>query len=83
MASDFEIIGSGTLFANAALLLGSWATFMELELIPDYKGFLLIILPPGGFLVLGFLLAGKRLLDRALAQRKARPVAAEIPASNQ
>jgi electron transport complex protein RnfE len=78
-----EILGSGTLFANAALLLGSWATFMELELIPGYKGFLLIILPPGGFLVLGFLLAGKRLLDRRLAQRRERMVASEITASNQ
>ena len=65
-----EMLGSGTLFDNAALLLGSWASFLELELIPDYKGFLLIILPPGGFLVLGFLLAGKRLIDRALAKRK-------------
>jgi electron transport complex protein RnfE len=78
-----EILGSGTLFANAALLLGSWATFLELELIPDYKGFLLIILPPGGFLVLGFLLAGKRLLDRALAQRRDRIATDEIAASNQ
>jgi len=65
-----EMLGSGTLFANARLLLGSWAQFLELTLIPDYKGFLLIILPPGGFLVLGFLLAGKRLVDRALAQRR-------------
>ena len=59
-----EIIGSGALFTNAALLLGPWAAFMELKLIPDYKNFLLIILPPGGFIVLGFLLAGKRLLDQ-------------------
>lgn len=66
-----EILGSGTLFANAPLLLGAWSSFLELVLIPDYKGFLLIILPPGGFLVLGFLLAGKRLIDRALAARRA------------
>jgi Na+-translocating ferredoxin:NAD+ oxidoreductase subunit E len=66
-----EVLGSGTLFANAELLLGSWASFLELVLIPDYKGFLLIILPPGGFLMLGFLLAGKRLIDRSLATRKA------------
>ena len=59
-----EVIGSGTLFANAALLLGDGFKFLELTLIPDYKGFLLVILPPGGFLVLGFLLAGKRILDR-------------------
>lgn len=65
-----EIIGSGTLFANASLLLGSWAHHLEMVLIPEYKGFLLIILPPGGFLVLGFLLAGKRLLDNRLAERQ-------------
>jgi len=78
-----EILGSGTLFANAALLLGSWASRLELVLIPDYKGFLLIILPPGGFLVLGFLLAGKRLLDRALAERRNRIAAADAAAASQ
>jgi electron transport complex protein RnfE len=65
-----EVLGSGTLFANAALLLGNSFAFMELVLIPDYRGFLLAILPPGGFLMLGFLLAGKRLLDRRLATRR-------------
>ncbi|HEB57424.1 MAG TPA: electron transport complex subunit E [Gammaproteobacteria bacterium] len=76
-----EIIGSGTLFANAALLLGDKLSFLELHLIPDYSGFLLVILPPGGFLVLGFLLAGKRILDGHLQQRaknKSHPV--ESPA---
>ena len=65
-----EVLGSGTLFASAAGLLGGWAHFLELTLIPDYKGFLLIILPPGGFLVLGFLMAGKRIIDRRLAARR-------------
>lgn len=64
-----EIIGSGTLFANAALLLGEGFKFLELTLIPDYKGFLLAILPPGGFLVLGFILAGKRLLDKKISKQ--------------
>jgi len=64
-----EVLGSGTLFANAELLLGKHFAFMELTLIPDYRGFLIAILPPGGFLLLGFLLAGKRLLDRRLARR--------------
>lgn len=58
-----EIIGSGTLFANAALLLGDNFSFMEMTIIPDYRGFLLFVLPPGGFIALGFLIAGKRLLD--------------------
>ncbi|WP_428625065.1 electron transport complex subunit E [Sedimenticola sp.] len=72
LGASREMLGSGTLFANAALLLGSWAKFLERVLIPDYKGFLLIILPPGGFIVLGCLLAGKRLIDRALAARRNR-----------
>ena len=66
-----EIIGSGTLFANAALLLGDGFKFLELTLIPGYKGFLLAILPPGGFLVLGFILAGKRLLDKKVSKQNA------------
>jgi len=76
-----EILGSGTLFADAKILLGNWAGFLELHLIPDYKGFLLIILPPGGFIVLAFLLAGKRLIDQALA-RRGKPLTA-VPAANQ
>jgi electron transport complex protein RnfE len=67
-----EVIGAGTLFANAHLLLGSAFAFLETTVIPGYKGYLLMILPPGGFLVLGFLLAGKRILDRRLAERAIR-----------
>lgn len=66
-----EIIGSGTLFANAPLLLGEHFSFMELTLISEYKGFLLMILPPGGFLVLGFLLAAKRVIDQRVQQAQA------------
>jgi len=65
-----EVVGSGTLFANASLLLGSTFSFLELTLIPDYKGFLIMVLPPGGFLALGFLLAGKRIIDSRLAKAK-------------
>jgi len=68
-----EILGAGTLFAQASLLLGEGFAFMELTLIPAYKGYLLMALPPGGFLALGFLLAGKRVLDRRLARRAAAP----------
>jgi electron transport complex protein RnfE len=65
-----EVIGAGTLFANAHLLLGSSFAFLETTVIPGYRGYLLFILPPGGFLVLGFLLVGKRILDRRLAERR-------------
>jgi len=62
-----EMLGSGTLFANAPLLLGNAFAFMELTLISDYGGFLLMILPPGAFIALGFILAGKRVIDAQLS----------------
>lgn len=72
-----EIVGSGTLFSQASLLLGEGFSFLELTLIPNYGGVLLMILPPGGFMVLGFMLAGKRVLAERSARRAAvAPLAA-------
>jgi electron transport complex protein RnfE len=59
-----EVSAAGTLFANASVLLGENFRFIELTVIPEYKGFLLMALPPGGFIMLGFMIAGKRLLER-------------------
>ncbi|MBF6647452.1 electron transport complex subunit E [Methylobacter sp. BlB1] len=67
-----EIASAGTLFANASLLLGDGFKFIELTLIPNYKGFLLMALPPGGFIMLAFIIAGKRLLDRKRVANKAQ-----------
>ncbi len=64
-----EILGAGTLFANASLLLGGSFAWMETVIIAPYRGFLLMALPPGGFLMLGFILAGKKILDRKLQAR--------------
>ena len=58
-----EIIGSGTLFADASLLLGPAFKFMELKLLPPETNILMMILPPGGFLAAGLLVVFKRLLD--------------------
>lgn len=65
-----EILGSGTLFANSQLLLGETFSFMELTLISEYNGFLLMILPPGAFFALGFILAGKRVIDARVNKSK-------------
>jgi electron transport complex protein RnfE len=59
-----EILGSGTLFSQASLLLGQQFAFLEMTVIPDYRGLLLILLPPGGFLVLGMVLALKQKLEQ-------------------
>lgn len=65
-----ELIGAGTLFAQASLLLGPRFSFLEVTVLPNYNGVLMMILPPSGFLVLGLLLALKRLYERRAAQRK-------------
>lgn len=75
-----EVLGSGTLFANASLLLGASFQWLELTVIPQYGGFLLMILPPGGFIALGFLLAGKRLIEQRAAQGGVASPAADCPA---
>lgn len=71
-----EFLGSGTLFAQASQLLGPAFAFLEMR-IPGYAGALLMILPPGAFAALGFLLAGKQRLD---ARRAAQPDKAAVPA---
>lgn len=58
-----EIIGSGTLFADAHLLLGPAFRFLEMRVLPPDTGVLVMILPPGGFLATGLLIAGKRMID--------------------
>lgn len=72
-----EILGQGTLFADASRLLGEHFHFLETTLLADYRGFLVMALPPGGFLAMGFLMAGKRMLDA----RSARKAAEAIPAA--
>lgn len=67
-----EIIGQGTLLANAHLMFGEVARNWTITLIPDYRGFLLAILPPGAFLGLGLLIAVKNLIDER--QAKMNPV---------
>ncbi len=66
-----ELLGGGTLFSQASLLLGSSFALLETTVVPNYGGVLLMILPPGGFLVLGFLLAAKRIADTRAARRSA------------
>ena len=73
-----EIIGSGTLFANMDLLFGPMAANWGLQLFGDNYSFLVIILPPGAFLVTGLLIAVKNIIDSRQQARleatKAKPV---------
>ncbi len=69
-----EVIGSGTLFADASLLLGPAFKVIELRLLPAEAGVLMMILPPGAFLTTGLLVVAKRLIDQRAA--RAKPLAA-------
>lgn len=62
-----EIIGTGTLLSGIDLALGESAKQLVVHVIPDYHGFLLAILPPGAFIGLGLLIAGKNLLEQRAA----------------
>lgn len=66
-----ELIGTGGIFANMHLLFGDIALNWHLQLIPEYKGFLVAILPPGAFLVLGLLMALKNIIDAQQAAKAA------------
>lgn len=65
-----EILGQGTLFDGAQLLLGDWASSLKIEVFHFDSKFLLAILPPGAFFALGFLIAGKNFIDAKVAARK-------------
>ena len=72
-----EVIGHGTLLANAHLMFGEAARHLTLTVISDYRGLLLAILPPGAFLGLGFLIALKNVIDSRRASRQAHAVSVE------
>ena len=63
-----EIIGMGTLFADANLLLGEWAAGLTIRVLPEGFGLLLALLPPGAFIALGLMVALRQhLVSRARA----------------
>ncbi len=77
-----ELVGQGTLFDQAHLLLGEWARFLTLRLGPDFQGILVAILPPGAFIGLGFLIALKNLIDKRVSRKRTAPQAAPaVPAA--
>ena len=59
-----ELIGFGTLFANAHLMFGDIGNTMTITFSENYRGFLLAVLPPGAFIGLGLLIAVKNMIDK-------------------
>jgi Na+-translocating ferredoxin:NAD+ oxidoreductase subunit E len=65
-----ELLGQGTLFSNMDLLFGAAAADWTLVLLNNYSGFLVAILPPGAFLVVGFLIAAKNIIDAKVKEKR-------------
>jgi Na+-translocating ferredoxin:NAD+ oxidoreductase subunit E len=64
-----EVLGSGTLFNNMQLLFGDIAIDWKLQIFGDhYQGMILALLPPGAFIVVGFLMAGKNYIDQYIKE---------------
>ena len=70
-----EVIGQGTLFANADQLFGDAAGSLTLHVLPETWHLRLVTLPPGAFIIAGLLLA----LGRCLFKRSPNP---QKPACN-
>ena len=77
-----EIIGMGTLFDGADLLLGEWAKSLRIELFHADASLLLAILPPGGFIGLGLMIAGKNAINDWMGRKQSAEKAhCSVPAA--
>ena len=65
-----EILGQGTLFDGADQLLGPWAKSLTMHLWQVDTPFLLAMLPPGAFIVMGLLIALKNVIDKKVKERQ-------------
>ncbi len=63
-----ELIGQGTVLADAHFLFGEAARHWTLQVFSQQHGLLLALLPPGAFIGLGLLLAFKNNIDRLQQQ---------------
>jgi electron transport complex protein RnfE len=73
-----EVLGNGTLFDGAELLLGRWAASLRIEVFNVESNFLLALLPPGAFIGVGFIIALKNSIDNQLEARKPKAEKAVI-----
>lgn len=74
-----EVIGSGTLFSGIEMIFPSAQGIVLFG--DDYPGFLVAVLPPGAFIALGFLIAGRNWLEaRNQARARLQPPASHRPA---
>ncbi len=77
-----ELFGHGTLLSGIDMVFGASAKSLVITVVPNYHGFLLAILPPGAFVTLGLLIAGKNYMTlRAAANEQRQKTSAVIAAA--
>lgn len=65
-----ELLGTGHLFADMQLLFGESARSWQLNIFGEsFPNVIFALLPPGAFIVVGFLIAGKNVIDAKLKAR--------------
>lgn len=74
-----ELIGQGTLFSNMDLIFGPSAANWQIQVFDDYANVLFMVLPPGAFVGLGFLIALKNTIDGQIRKRQAARDAEPVP----
>jgi Na+-translocating ferredoxin:NAD+ oxidoreductase subunit E len=65
-----EVAGKGTLLSGIDLALGPAGKDWVVTVLPEYRGFLLAILPPGAFLGLGLIIAARNWLNARAEERR-------------
>jgi len=76
-----ELLGTGALFADMQLLFGAGAESWRWQVFNVDYPFLVAILPPGAFLVTGFLIALKNQIDSSIEHRAKAQVEAPVAGS--
>lgn len=70
LGASRELLGQGTLFDGADLLLGEWASILTIHVWQVDTPFLLAMLPPGAFIGMGLLIALKNVIDSRIKARQ-------------
>jgi electron transport complex protein RnfE len=65
-----EIVGHGTILADAHLMFGEAARNWTIVLVENYRGFLLAILPPGAFMGLACIIALRNVIVNRQKKRQ-------------
>lgn len=77
-----ELIGQGTILSEAHLMFGEGARNLSIVLFDHYRGFLIVLLPPGAFIGLGLIVATKNVIDARQKAKQAKVTLTDVLPAN-